>query len=147
MCQPPKCPIFVTSFSDLLHFIQFFWSILENQRFTVMYWLVHLFVSDACHWSLRFATYKEKKSSVILLASPPGFFNEISPLWYPNSQDHILVFTPFLTSTFQMLLLLDFSFIISTFMACSTTALYLAWLHEHVSSLLIHCLPLSPFCL
>ena len=105
-----------------------------------------IFFSNTCHYRLRFAPCKEKKCSVTRLASSPGFFFMKYLFFDTSTLKTLFRCSPLsLTSTFQMLLLVEF--IISLFMACSTTALNLAWLHKHVSYLLIHCLPLSPFCL
>lgn len=104
------------------------------------------FFSNTCHYRLRFASCKEKKCSVTRLASSPRF-SFMKYLFFDTSTLKTLFWCALLslTSTFQMLLLVEF--IISLFMACSTTAFNLAWLQKHVSYLLIHCLLLSPFCL
>ena len=125
------------SLSDL------FWKICASPLCTALF--IYFFFE---HLSLQvaFSPCKEKKCSVTRLASSPGFFF-MKYLFFDTSTLKTLFWcSPLsLTSTFQMLLLVEF--IISLFMACSTTALNLAWLHKHVSYLLIHCLPLSPFCL
>ena len=146
MCQPPKCPIVVASFSDcfiLFSLSDLFWKICASPLCTALF---IYFFSNTCHYRLRFAPCKEKKCSVTRLASSPGFFFMKYLFFDTSTLKTLFRCSPLsLTSTFQMLLLVEF--IISLFMACSTTALNLAWLHKHVSCLLIHCLPLSPFCL